>query len=121
MTSQFAYKTCFNQINTKYLRLITQSDSSKCYLFDQVKTSYSFEDMTYFLRKESLNFGPVVLSNCEEGRNINIGSDSDAFIIIGEVNTENVVDIKDFKSEITSTSMDTDFLMDQLGNGNEQN
>ena len=94
-----------------------QSDIAKCYkcyFFDQVNTSYSFEDTMYFVRTESLPFDPVVLPNYEEGRN-------DAFIIIDEVNTVDVVDIKDIKIEITSTSMVTDFLMDQLDNGNEQN
>ena len=34
---------------------------------------------------------------------------------------QSVVDIKEIKTEIPSTSIDTDFLMDQLDNGYEQN
>ena len=37
------------------------------------------------------------------------------------MNADNVVEIKDVKTEIPSASMDTDFLMDRSDTGNEQN
>ena len=47
---------------------------------------------------------------------------SDAPIaIIDEVNTGDVVKIKDIETETPSSSLDTDFLMDQPDNGNKQN
>ena len=48
---------------------------------------------------------------------------SDAPIaVIDEVNTGDVVEIKDIETETPSiSSLDTDFLMDQPDNGNKQN
>ena len=101
---------------------ILQSDCSKCYFFDQVNTSNLFEDTLYFVRTESLHFDSVVPSNYAEDRNINTDSDSDASIVInGEVNTDNVGEIKDTKNEIPRTSMETDFLVDRSDTGNERN
>ena len=102
--------------------MILQSDCSKRYFFDQVNTSNLFEDTLYFVRTESLHFNPVVPSNFAENRNINIDSDRDASIdIIDKVNADDVVEIKDIKTEIPSTSMDTDFLMGRSDTGNKQN
>ena len=92
------------KVNNKIL----QSDCSKCYFFDQVNISNLFEDTLYFVRTELLHFDPVVPSNFGEHTNINIDSDSDAsIVIIDEVNADNVAEIKDIKTEIPSTSMDT--------------
>ena len=100
---------------------ILQSDCSKRYFFDQVNTSNLFEDTLYFVRTESLHFDPVVPSNFAEDRNINIDSDRDAsIVIIDEVNADDVVEIKDIKTEIPSTSMDTDFLMGRSDTGNKK-
>ena len=106
------------KINIKIL----QSDCSKCYFFDQVNTSNLFKDTLHFVRTESLHFDPVVPSNYAEDRNINIDSDSDAsIVIIDEVNADDVGEIKDIKTEIPRTSMETDFLMDRSDTGNERN
>ena len=83
------------KVNNKIL----QSDCSKCYFFDQVNTSNLFEDTLYFIRTELLH---------SEDTNINIDSDSDASIVItDEVNADDVAEIKDIKTEIPTTSMDT--------------
>ena len=101
---------------------ILQSDCSKCYFFDQVNTSNLFKDTLYFVRTESLHFDPIVSSNYAEDRNINIDSDSDASIVtIGEVNADDVGEIKDIKSDIPGTSLETNFLMDRSDTGNERN
>ena len=56
----------------------------------------------------------LVSSNYAEDRNINIDSDSDAsVVIIDEINSDDVWQIKDIKIEIPGTSMETDFLMDR--------
>ena len=96
---------------------ILQSDCSKCYFFDQVNTSNLFKDTLYFVRTESLHFDPVVPSNYAEDRNTNIDSDSDASIVI----IDDVGEIKDIKTDIPGTSMETDFLMDQSDTGNGRN
>ena len=96
---------------------ILQSDCSKCYFFDQVNTSNLFKDTLHFLRTESLHFDPFVPSSFAEDRNINIGSDSDASIVI----IDDVGEIKDIKTDIPGTSMETDFLMDRSDTGNERN
>ena len=96
---------------------ILQSDCSKCYFFDQVNTSNLFKDTLHFVRTESLHFDPVVPSNYAEDRNTNIDSDSDASIVI----IDDVGEIKDIKTDIPGTSMETDFLMDQSDTGNGRN
>ena len=96
---------------------ILQSDCSKCYFFDQVNTSNLFKDTLHFLRTESLHFDPFVPSSFAEDRNINIGSDSDASIVI----IDDVGEIKDIKIDIPGTSMETDFIMDQSYTGNGRN
>ena len=54
--------------------------------------------------------------------NINNDSDNDASIVITDkVNADDFVEIKDIKTEIPSTSVDTDFLMDWSDTGNERN
>ena len=101
---------------------ILQSDCSKCYFFDQVNTSNLFKGTLYFVRTETLHFDPVVPSNYAEDRNINIDSASDAsIVIIDEVNAADVGEIMDIKTEISRTSMETDFLMDLSDTGNERN
>ena len=76
----------------------------------------------YFVRTESLHFGPVVPSYEAGSRYIDTDSDIDAsIVIIDEVNSDDIVQIKDTKTEIPSTSLDTDFLMDQPNNGNKKN
>ena len=106
------------KVNIKTL----QSDCSKCYFFDQLKTSNLFEDTLYFVRTESLHSDPVVPSNYAEDRNINTDSDSDAsIVIINDLNADDVGDIKDIKTEIPRTRMETDFLTDQSDTGNERN
>ena len=60
-------------------------------------------------------------SNYAEDRNINTDSDSDASIVlIDEVNADDVGEIKDIKTEIPRTSMETDFLTDRSDTGNER-
>ena len=87
-----------------------------------MNTSNLFKNTLYFVRTESLHFDPVVPSNYAEDRNINIDSDSDAsIVIIDEVNVDDVGEIKDIKTDIPGTSMETDFLMDQSDTGNERN
>ena len=101
---------------------ILQSNWSKSYFFDQVSTSNFFKGTLLFVRKESLYFDPAVSSNYAGDRNINIDSDSDASIVItDEVNDDDVGKIKDIKTEIARTSMETDFLMDRSDTGNERN
>ena len=76
---------------------ILQSDCSKCYFFDQLKTSNLFEDTLYFVRTELLHSDPVVPSNYAEDRNINTDSDSDAsIVIINDLNADDAGDIKDY-------------------------
>ena len=100
---------------------ILQSDCSKCYFFDQLNTSNLFGDTLYFVRTESLHFDPAVPSNYAEDRNINTDRDSDASIVlIDEVNADDVGEIKDIKTEIPRTSMETDFLTDRSDTGNER-
>ena len=100
---------------------ILQSDCSKCYFFEQLNTSNLFGDTLYFVRTESLHFDPAVPSNYAEDRNINTDRDSDASIVlIDEVNADDVGEIKDIKTEIPRTSMETDFLTDRSDTGNEQ-
>ena len=96
---------------------ILQSDCSKCYFFDHVNASNLFKNTLYFVRTESLHFDPVVPSNYAEDRNTNIDSDSDASIVI----IDDVGEIKDIKTDIPGTSMETDFLMDQSDTGNGRN
>ena len=76
----------------------------------------------YFVRTELLHSDPVVPSNYAEDRNINTDSDSDAsIVIINDLNADDVGDIKDIKTEIPRTRMETDFLTDQSDTGNERN
>ena len=101
---------------------ILQSDCSKCYFFDQVNTSNLFKNTLYFVRTESLHFDPAVPSNYAEDRNINIDSDSNAsIVIIDEVNTDYVQEIKEIKTDIPGTSMEKEFLMNWSDTGNEWN
>ena len=87
-----------------------------------MNTSILFEDTLYFVRTESLHFDPVVPSNFAEGKKINTDSDSHAsIVIIDEVKADDVAEVKDIKTEIPSTNVDTDFLMYRPDTGNGRN